>query len=138
MELAYKCGKPVIPVVLNVPFHEWPPRQIGKTVLQDQFGTTAGDVKIFVDMSDPSNFFQKFMQELMPRLAVRMPVRSGRTGSAVSKGEVVAAARKASAAARASEAALAGSSPGAGGGGGGGAFDKPPAGHFYPSNTFGT
>ena len=70
MELAYKCGKPVIPVVLNVPFREWPPRQIGETVLHDQFGTTAGDVKIFVDMSDPSNFFQKFNKELMPRLAV--------------------------------------------------------------------
>ena len=79
--------------------------------------------------------------------------RSGRTGSVVSKGEVVAAARKASAAARASEAALAGSSPeppiswisqlqqastSASAGGGGGAFDKPPAGHFYPANTFGT
>lgn len=71
MDLAHKCGTPVIPVVLNVPFQEWPPRKIGKTVLHDQFGTTGGDVKIFVDMTDPSKFHQKFMQELMPRLAVR-------------------------------------------------------------------
>ena len=71
MDLAHKCGTPVIPVVLNVPFKEWPPRKIGKTVLHDQFGTTGGDVKIFVDMTDPSKFHQKFMQELMPRLAVR-------------------------------------------------------------------
>ena len=68
MELARASGKPVIPVVLNVPFQEWPPRQIGQTVMGDQFATAAGDVKIFVDMSDSSNFFQKFKQELLPRL----------------------------------------------------------------------
>jgi hypothetical protein len=68
MELARASGKPVIPVVLNVPFQDWPPRQIGQTVMSDQFATTAGDVKIFVDMSDRSSFFQKFKQELLPRL----------------------------------------------------------------------
>lgn len=68
MELARASGKPVIPVVLNVPFQEWPPRQIGQAIMGDQFATAAGDVKIFVDMSDSSNFFQKFKQELLPRL----------------------------------------------------------------------
>jgi serine/threonine protein kinase len=73
MELAHALGKPVIPVVLNVPFSEWPPQRIGLSTMANQFATEAGDVKIFVDMSDPVSFFQKFQKELLPRLS------SGRT-----------------------------------------------------------
>ena len=36
--------------------------------MNEQFATAAGDRKIFVDMSAPSKFFQKFQQELLPRL----------------------------------------------------------------------
>ena len=68
MGMAHKYGKLVIPVVLNVPFQEWPPQQIGQTKMNEQFATAAGDVKIFVDMSDPQKFFQKFKHELLPRL----------------------------------------------------------------------
>ena len=68
MELAHANGKPVIPIVLNVPFQEWPPKQIGQTRMANQFATEAGDVKIFIDMSDGSMFFQKFQNELLPRL----------------------------------------------------------------------
>jgi serine/threonine protein kinase len=67
MALAASLGKPVIPIVLNVPFQEWPPQQIGQSTMTTQFATEAGDVKIFVDMSDPASFFQKFQQELLPR-----------------------------------------------------------------------
>lgn len=74
MEMAHKYGKPVIPVVLNVPFQEWPPQQIGQTKMNEQFATAAGDVKIFVDMSDPQKFFQKFKQELLPRLKSKLGV----------------------------------------------------------------
>jgi hypothetical protein len=68
MEVAHAMGKPIIPVVLNVPFNEWPPKQIGQSAMSNQFATEAGDVKIFVDMSDQASFFQKFQQELLPRL----------------------------------------------------------------------
>jgi serine/threonine protein kinase len=68
MEVAHAMGKLVIPVVLNVPFNEWPPKQIGQSAMNDQFATEAGDVKIFVDMTDSASFFQKFQQELLPRL----------------------------------------------------------------------
>jgi serine/threonine protein kinase len=68
MEVAHAMGKPVIPVVLNVPFNEWPPKQIGQSPMINQFATDAGDVKIFVDMTDQASFFQKFQNELLPRL----------------------------------------------------------------------
>lgn len=68
MECAHANGKPIIPVVLNIPFEEWPPEQIGQTRMNEQFATAGGDRKIFVDMSAPSKFFQKFQQELLPRL----------------------------------------------------------------------
>jgi hypothetical protein len=68
MEVAHALGKPVIPVVLNVPFNEWPPQQIGQSAMNNQFATESGDVKIFVDMSDQASFFQKFQNELLPRL----------------------------------------------------------------------
>jgi hypothetical protein len=45
MDLAYKCNKPVIPLVYNVPFAEWPPKQIGTTVMMDQFVRDGGDVR---------------------------------------------------------------------------------------------
>jgi hypothetical protein len=68
MEVAHAMGKPVIPVVLNVPFNEWPPKEIGQSSMNNQFATEAGDVKIFVDMTDQDSFFQKFQNELLPRL----------------------------------------------------------------------
>jgi hypothetical protein len=69
MEVAHAMGKPVIPVVLNVPFSEWPPQQIGHSNMVDQFATDGGDVKIFIDMTDQASFFQKFQKELLPRLS---------------------------------------------------------------------
>jgi hypothetical protein len=68
MEVAHAMGKPIIPVVLNVPFNEWPPKEIGQSSMNNQFATEAGDVKIFVDMTDQASFFQKFQNELLPRL----------------------------------------------------------------------
>jgi serine/threonine protein kinase len=68
MALAHTLGKPVIPVVLDVPFSEWPPKQIGRSTMVSQFATEAGDLKIFVDMTDRALFFQKFQKELLPRL----------------------------------------------------------------------
>lgn len=38
----------MIPIVLNVPFAEWPPKQIGTSLMDDQFATEAGDLKIVV------------------------------------------------------------------------------------------
>ena len=70
MELSKSMGKVVLPIVLNVPFAEWPPHRIGQSQMEDQFATADGDLKIFVDMTDPSTFFQKFERELVPRLAV--------------------------------------------------------------------
>jgi serine/threonine protein kinase len=69
MEVAHAMGKPVIPIVLSVPFNEWPPKQIGQSTMTDQFATEAGDVKIFVDMTDQVSFFQKCQKELIPRLS---------------------------------------------------------------------
>jgi hypothetical protein len=68
MELAFSSKKSVIPVVLNVPFNEWPPKKIGKTTMANQFATAAGDLKIFVDMTDSASFFPKLEKELLPRL----------------------------------------------------------------------
>jgi hypothetical protein len=68
MALAHTLGKPVIPVVLDVPFNEWPPQRIGQSTMNNQFATEAGDLKIFVDMTDRASFFQKFQTELLPRL----------------------------------------------------------------------
>ena len=70
MELAHRLGKPVIPVVLNLPLASWPPSQIGQTAMTDQFATEAGGVKIYVDMTDSESFFQKFHNELFPRVDV--------------------------------------------------------------------
>ena len=70
MELAHRLGKPVIPVVLNLPLEFWPPSQIGQTAMTDQFATEAGGVKIYVDMTDSESFFQKFHNELFPRVDV--------------------------------------------------------------------
>jgi hypothetical protein len=68
MELAQKLGKPIIPVVLGVPFSEWPPARIGQTAMVDQFATATGDMKIFVDMTKGTEFYQKYRKELLPRL----------------------------------------------------------------------
>jgi serine/threonine protein kinase len=69
MEVAHAMGKPIIPIVLNVPFNEWPPQRIGDSRMVDQFATETGDVKIFVDLTDPASFFHKFKKELLPRLS---------------------------------------------------------------------
>jgi serine/threonine protein kinase len=69
MALAHAMGKPVIPVVLGVPFNEWPPQLIGESTMNTQFATEAGDLKIFIDMTDQASFFQKFEKELLPRLS---------------------------------------------------------------------
>jgi hypothetical protein len=68
IDLAYKSNKTVIPLVYNVPFAEWPPEQIGTTAMQDQFATDGGDVKIFIEMSEADAFYDKFENELIPRL----------------------------------------------------------------------
>lgn len=68
MGFAAETGTTVLPIVLGVPFSEWPPKQVGQTPMKGQFATASGDLKIFVDMSDPSQFHTKLQRELLPRL----------------------------------------------------------------------
>lgn len=69
MELAAKLRKPIVPIVLGVPFSEWPPTRVGSTEVTDQFATSSGDLKIFVDMTSREQFYQKYRKELLPKLA---------------------------------------------------------------------
>lgn len=73
MELAAKLGKTVIPIMLGVPFAEWPPKKVGTTPMTGQFATASGDMKLFVDFTQPEDFFVKFNQELSPRLVATSP-----------------------------------------------------------------
>ena len=69
MELAAKYEKVLIPLMLGVPFSEWPPTVIGETPMTSQFkDESTGDMKLFVDFSDMSAFATKFNKELLPRL----------------------------------------------------------------------
>jgi hypothetical protein len=77
MELAAKYKKVIIPIMLNVPFAEWPPTTIGQSTMTDQFKLDNGDMRLFVDFSDPTQFFTKMRHELIPRLTkdgVRMMI----------------------------------------------------------------
>lgn len=68
MEFAAASNTTVLPIVLGVPFSDWPPTQIGASVMREQFATAAGDLKIFVDLSDIAQFHTKVNRELLPRL----------------------------------------------------------------------
>ena len=70
MQLAERLGKPIIPIKLGVPFGEWPPVKVGDTPMTTQFeNTETGDVKLFIDFEDKSQFASRLKQELLPRLA---------------------------------------------------------------------
>jgi serine/threonine protein kinase len=72
MGMAASTGTVVLPIVLGVPFSEWPPQRIGQTPMSDQFiRTDSGDMKIFVDMTDQSLFHTKMQRELIPRLLMQ-------------------------------------------------------------------
>jgi len=68
MGFAADTGTTVLPIVLNIPFAEWPPRMIGQTEMKEQFRAASGDCKIFVDMTDRGQFRTKLNRELLPRL----------------------------------------------------------------------
>ena len=68
MQMAAATNTTVLPIVLGVPFSEWPPKQIGAVPMQQQFAAENGDIKIFIDMSDLSQFHTKLKRELLPRL----------------------------------------------------------------------
>jgi len=72
MELADKHRKPVIPVVLGLPFAEWCTlKKVGDTELTTQFhDATTGDMKLFVDFTDRAKFETKFSKELKPRIMI--------------------------------------------------------------------
>lgn len=73
MAMAVATGTAVLPVVLGVPFSAWPPTEIGGTPMTDQFQSTNGDLKIFVDMSNyQADFHTKLQKELLPRLAASL------------------------------------------------------------------
>ena len=70
MALAAEMGKTIIPIMLGVPFEEWPPARIGETDMTGQYADAAsGDMKLFVDFSKLADFDVKFWNELKPRLA---------------------------------------------------------------------
>lgn len=69
MDMAARSHTPVLPIVLGVPFSEWPPRRVGGVQMQEQFASSNGDIKIFVDMTDGAQFHTKFNRELLPRLS---------------------------------------------------------------------
>jgi len=74
MAMAAATGTPVLPVVLGVPFPDWPPAVIGVTPMSDQFMAANGDLKIFVDMSNhQADFHTKLQKELLPRLTAVGP-----------------------------------------------------------------
>jgi len=71
MEMAVATGTPVVPVVLGVPFADWPPATVGQAQMTKQFMLPNGDLKIFVDMSEAGSFHTKLNRELLPRLKVQ-------------------------------------------------------------------
>jgi len=80
MELAAKYNRTIIPLMFGVNFSDWPPTKIGQTTMDTQFkDPESGDVKLFVDFTDPSSFDTKFAKELMPRLEKGDPVDYIRT-----------------------------------------------------------
>lgn len=53
----------------GVPFSAWPPATVGGVKMTTQFADSAtGDVKLFVDFSNPEDFDTKLWNELVPRL----------------------------------------------------------------------
>jgi len=68
MAFASQLGKTVIPVVFGVPFSAWPPAQVGSTMMTNQFKSTSGDMKLYIDFTDPNAFYTKFHKELLPRI----------------------------------------------------------------------
>ena len=81
IELCDKHQKEVIPLVLGLPFDDWCGlKKIGETELKTQFHDAAtGDMKLFVDFSEPEQFEVKLHQELLPRLtAVQRQLQAAR------------------------------------------------------------
>ena len=75
MELAIKYKKTIIPIMLGVPFSEWPPRKIGDSAMTTQYKDgKSGDMKLFVDFTEGDNFETKFVKELVPRLEKGDPI----------------------------------------------------------------
>lgn len=72
LEMAFAAthGKPVIPINLGVPFASWPPARVGTTAMEGgQFADeVTGDIKLFVDFGDATEFETKWTHELLPRL----------------------------------------------------------------------
>jgi len=67
--MAADTATTVLPIVLDIPFAEWPPRKVGKTEMKEQFQAAKnGDLKIFVEMTDKAQFYTKLNRELLPRL----------------------------------------------------------------------
>ena len=87
--MAAATGATVLPVVLGVPFSDWPPAAIGGTAMTDQFMAPNGDLKVFVDMSNhQADFHTKLQKELLPRLLAS----SGRAGPNQNAGQAVSSA----------------------------------------------
>lgn len=59
MELAAKLGKTVIPIMLGVPFAEWPPKKVGTTPMTGQFATASGDMKLFWRLYPAQGLFRQ-------------------------------------------------------------------------------
>lgn len=79
MSLAAKYNKTIIPIKLGVPFDEWPPRRIGETPMTNQFADPkTGDMKLFVDFEDMTQFDVRFERELKPRLLLPATVAKQR------------------------------------------------------------
>jgi hypothetical protein len=94
MGFAAQAGKVVVPIVLGVPYTEWPPKIIGETPMQTQFETLDGDQKLFVEMTDKHSFFTKLNRELLPRLLPqRADLPSLVTAAASDQGQPAARAR---------------------------------------------
>ena len=72
--MAAATGTTIVPVVLGVPFSDWPPAIVGQTQMTAQFKLPNGDMKIFVDMSDAGSFHAKLKRELLPRLKLTTDV----------------------------------------------------------------
>ena len=69
MDLASAHGKTVVPIMLGVPFAEWPPAKIGEATMSNQYADpSTGDMKLFIDFSRPELFATKFKHELLPRI----------------------------------------------------------------------
>ena len=72
MDLCAKYNKPVIPLMLGLPFQEWCDlTMVGETKLTNQFHNSGtGDMNPFIDFTDKSQFETKFHTELSPRLLI--------------------------------------------------------------------